>query len=106
MHSLKALSPIVVTLEGMLIEVKPLQRENADDPIVVTLHKMPSHSIVDGITISPLYLFALTSATCPLVITKNFIPSIFQEIPAGILPVKSNNRIMLSNADGWRFFQE
>ena len=32
---------------------------------------------------------------------KNFIPSIFQEIPAGILPVKSNNRIMLSNADGW-----
>jgi len=32
---------------------------------------------------------------------KNFIPSIFQEIPIGIIPVKSNNRIMLSNADGW-----
>lgn len=32
---------------------------------------------------------------------KNFIPSIFQEIPVGILPAKSNNRIMLSNADGW-----
>ena len=32
---------------------------------------------------------------------KNFIPSIFQEIPAEIIPAKSNNRIMLSNADGW-----
>ena len=52
-QSLKALSPIVVTLEGMLIEVKPLQREKADDPIVVTLHTTPSHSIVDCITISP-----------------------------------------------------
>lgn len=32
---------------------------------------------------------------------KNFIPSIFQEIPVGIMPVKSNNRIMLSNSEGW-----
>lgn len=32
---------------------------------------------------------------------KNFIPSIFQEVPVGIIQSKSSNRIMLSNADGW-----
>ena len=58
----KALSPIFVTLEGMLIEVKLSQRENADPPIDVTSHTMPSYSTVAGIMTSPVYLFDLTSA--------------------------------------------
>lgn len=33
---------------------------------------------------------------------KNFIPSIFQEIPFNIIPNQINNRIMLSNKDGWQ----
>lgn len=33
---------------------------------------------------------------------KNFIPSIFQEIPFNIISGKNNNRIMLSNNDGWQ----
>ena len=33
---------------------------------------------------------------------KNFIPSIFQEVPFNIIPGQINNRIMLSNNDGWQ----
>lgn len=33
---------------------------------------------------------------------RNFIPSIFQEIPFNIAPSTVSNRIMLSNNDGWQ----
>ena len=49
----KALSPIFVTLEGMLIEIKPAQREKADPPIEVTSHTIPSYSTIAGIMTSP-----------------------------------------------------
>ena len=32
---------------------------------------------------------------------KNFIPSVFQEIPLDLIPSQVNNRIALSNNDGW-----
>ena len=35
-HPLKAQSPIAVTLFGILIEVKPVQSENAEFPMLVT----------------------------------------------------------------------
>lgn len=33
---------------------------------------------------------------------KNFIPSIFQEVPFNLIPSTINNRIMLSNNEGWQ----
>lgn len=33
---------------------------------------------------------------------KNFIPSIFQEVPFNLIPSAINNRIMLSNNEGWQ----
>ena len=36
-HSKNALSPILVTLSGIVIEVKTLQPANATSPILVTL---------------------------------------------------------------------
>jgi hypothetical protein len=46
--------------------------------MLVTLHTTPSHSIVDGITISPEYteLFAITSAFCVIVEISYLMPSI------------------------------
>lgn len=32
---------------------------------------------------------------------KNFVPSVFQEIPLDIIPSQINNRISLTNEDGW-----
>ncbi len=40
LHSLKALSPMLVTLEGMTISDRELQSKNASRPIIVTLEGM------------------------------------------------------------------
>ena len=58
----KACSPMLVTLEGMVIEVRPLQNEKAYEPMVVTvvgitvfLH--PTTRVFDAVSTMALQLF-------------------------------------------------
>ena len=52
----KALSPILVTEIGIVIDFKPLQLEKAPFPILVTLNSVSFTFTNDGIEMSPLYL--------------------------------------------------
>ena len=51
----KANSPILVTEFGMVIDVKLLQFSKARSPILVTVYSFPSTVIELGITTSPEY---------------------------------------------------
>ena len=55
LHFEKALFPIEATFEPIVIDDIPLQLENADSSIDITLHTILSYSMVAGIIISPEY---------------------------------------------------
>ena len=46
---------MLVTLLGIMIEVKVLQYQKAPSPMFVTLYVLPLYFTVSGITISPEY---------------------------------------------------
>ena len=61
---LNAQSPILVTLLGMAIEVRFLQNRNAFSPMLVTLYSLPRIVIDEGIiTVSTLFFFTPTTST-------------------------------------------
>lgn len=67
LQSQKARSPILVTVFGIVIDVKPLQLLKAEKPILVTEYSTSFTFIEDGIVMFPEYLLSpfVTSATLP-----------------------------------------
>ena len=72
--------PMLVTLLGIVTEVRPRQTENAPSPMLVTLQVTPSYTTVSGITMSPLYLtsflYLMTLATLAFATISYQSPSI------------------------------
>jgi hypothetical protein len=54
-HPLKAEFPILVTLLGIVILVKPVQTEKASSPMLVILYSLSSYVSDAGIITLPLY---------------------------------------------------